>query len=106
MPEAYDKIFKFNEDKKSFKVAFVIWKSESLLRKVHTCDSNPEDFKNNVKNKQTYVVWVIIHRLFHFTVRKSKHDFYIGEDSMMSFGRKLWELPTEIINCEQSKSCC
>ena len=30
MPEAYDKIFKFNEDKKSFKVAFVICGNQNL----------------------------------------------------------------------------
>lgn len=97
MPKAYNKILKFNQDKKYIKFAFVICGNQNLYSEKYTHVIAIQKISKIMSKINKHVVWFIIHRLFHFIARKSKHDFYIGGD-MMSFSRKLWELLTEIIN--------
>ena len=50
-PKTFDKIIKYNQRQKSTKIPFAIYvDKESLLKKTHTCNNNPEKLSMSKKN--------------------------------------------------------
>ena len=103
MPEAWEKIVKFNQDHKFLKIPFVIYaETESLLEKIYTCDSGPINSFTSKIIKYTAFGYLLFTHL-SFDNNKTKYDFCRGEDPIKTFCADLKEHATEIINFEKNE---
>ena len=75
MPKEDNKIFKYNHGQKSMKVSFIIYADvESLLKKMSTCQNNPEKSSTTKINEHPLSVYSLLtHCVFDAT--KNKLDF-------------------------------
>ena len=101
MPDEDNKIFKYVSGEKSLKVSFVIYADlECLLKKINTCQSNPD--KSYTEKKAT-------HRpsgyslTISFDKSLNEQKYYRGEDCMKIFCKDLKEQAMKIINCEKKE---
>ena len=102
MPKEYEKI-KYLPGEKSLKVPFIIYADlECLLKKVRSCQNNPENSytEKKVKHKPSGYAWCSI---CSFDDTKNKRYFYRGKDCIEKFCKDLKELGTEIINFEEKE---
>ena len=100
MPEEHEKI-KYLPGEKSLKVPFIIYADlEYLLKKVQSCQNNPENSytEKKVKHKPSGYAWCSI---CSFDDTKNRRYFYMGKDRVEKFCKDLKDLETEIINFEE-----
>ena len=78
MPTKGNKIIKYNHGEKSLKVLFIIYLDlESLLKKTHSCQNNPEKSSTEKNTKHETSGWAMIVKC-SIDVAKSKNDYYRG----------------------------
>ena len=102
MPKEYEKI-KYLPGEKLLKVPFIIYvDSECLLKKVRSCQNNPENSytEKKVEHKPSGHARCSI---CSFDETKSRRYFYRGKDCIEKFCKGLKELGTEIINFEEKE---
>ena len=103
MPKEHEKI-KYLPGEKSLKVPFIIYADlECLLKKVRSCQNNPENSytEKKVKHKPSGYAWCSI---CSFDETKNRRYFYRGKDCIERFCKDLKELGYEIINFEEKKN--
>ena len=108
MSKEHEKI-KYLPGEKSLKVPFMIYADlECLLKKVRSCQNNPENSykEKKVKNKPSGYAWCSIVQYACLMIQKTDAIF-IGEkiekDCIEKFCKYLKELGTEIINFEEKE---
>ena len=80
------------------KAPFIIYADlESLLEKIITCFSNPEESSTNKINKHAPPGYSLSTQCL-FDETKNRLDYYKGKDCMKNFCLDLKKLATEIIN--------
>ena len=102
MPKEHEKI-KYLAGEKSLKVPFTIYADlEGLLKKVRSCQNNPENTntEKKAKHKPSGCAWCSI---CSFDDTKNRHYFYREKDCIEKFCKDLKELGTEIINFEEKE---
>ena len=103
MPNAENKIIKYNQGKKSIKSPFIIYADlECLLEKMSTCYNKPEESSTTEINKHTLSGYLLFTHC-SFDKTKNKLDYYRGKDCMKTFYKNLREHTTKIINYEKKK---
>ena len=101
MPNKWNNTLEYNHGEKSLKVPFIIYFDlESLLPKMHSCQSNPEKSytERKTKHEPSGYSWSLV---FLFDATRNKHDFYRERDRIENFCKDLKELAMEIINYEE-----
>ena len=94
---------KYSPGDKSLRAPFIIYADlECLLKKVRSCQNNPENSytEKKVKHKPSGYAWCSI---CSFDDTKNKRYFYRGKDCIEKFCKDLKELGTEIINFEEKE---
>ena len=76
---------------------------ESLLKKIHSCQNNPEKSYTDEKAKHTPSGYSLFTNCF-FDVTKNKLDYYRGEDSMERFCKDLRDHAIKIINYKKKRN--
>ena len=103
MPNADNKIIKYNQGEKSIKLPYVIYADlECLLEKMSTCYNNPKESSTTEINKHVPSSYSLFTHC-SFDKTKSKLDYYRGKDCMKKFCKDLREHATKIINCKKKK---
>ena len=103
MPEADNKIFKYNHGEKSMRAPFVIYSDlQCLLEKMSTYHINPEKSSTTKINKHTPSGYSLF-TCRSFDTTKNKVDCYRGKNCMKNFCLDLREHVTEIINYEKKE---
>ena len=99
MPKEHQKIEYLPGEKARFIVCADL---ECLLKKISSCQNNPEKSytKKKAKHKPSRYPWCSI-CLFDNT--KNKHYFHRGKDCIETFCKDLKDLGTEIINFKKKK---
>ena len=101
MPTKDNNAIKYNQGKKSIKLAFVVSADlECLLEKMSTCYNNPEESSTTKINKDTPLGYSIFTHC-SFDKLKSKVNYYRGEDCMTKFCKDLREHATKLVNYEK-----
>ena len=104
MPTKYNKILKYHHGEKSLKVPFMIYLDlESLLKKMHSYQNDPENSSTEEKAKHEPLAWVMIVKC-SFDSTKDKNDYYRGIDCIEKFRKKLKDYAREIINYEEKET--
>ena len=103
MPTKDNNVIKYNHGEKSIKLPFVVYADlECLREKMNTCYNKPEESSTMKINKHTPSGYSIFtHCSFDKFIRKSKLNYYRGEDCMEKFCKDLREHATKIINYEK-----
>ena len=103
MPIKENNIIKYNQGEKSIKMLFTIYADlECLLKKMSTCQNNPNKSSTTKINKHTQSSYSIFtHCLFDES--KNKLNCNRGDDCMNKFCKDLREHSTKIINYEKKK---
>ena len=96
MPEAGDKIIKFNQHDKSIKIPFIIYADTECSLEKSFCNNDPTKSFTSKTNKHTTCGYLFTY--CSFDNNESKNDFYRGEGSMKKFCANLKEQATKIIN--------
>ena len=92
MPSKGSKTLKCNHGEKSLKVPFLIYADlESLLKKIHSCQNNPEKSYTEKKAKHTPSDYALF-TCCSFDALKNKLDFYGEEDCMERFCKDLKDM--------------
>ena len=92
MPSKGSKTLKCNHGEKSLKVPFIIYADlESLLKKIHSCQNNPEKSYTEKKAKHTPSDYALF-TCCSFDALKNKLDFYGEEDCMERFCKDLKDM--------------
>ena len=102
MPKEHEKI-KYLPGEKLLKAPFIVYADlECLLKKMASCQNNPENSytEKKAKHKPSGYAWSLI---CSFDNTKSKHYFYRGEDCIEKFCKDFKDLRTEIINFKKKE---
>ena len=103
MSEEDNKILKYNHGERSMKVPFIIYPElESLLKKMSTCNNNPEKSSTTKINRHTPSGYSLFTHC-SFDITKNKLDYYRGKNCMKNFCLHLREHATKIINYEKKE---
>ena len=103
MPAKDNNIIKYNQGEKSIKLPFVVYADlECLLKKLSTCQNNPNESSTTEINKHTPSGYSLF-TLCSFDKTKNKLDYYGGKDCMKKFCKYLREHSIKIINYEKKK---
>ena len=103
MPEEDNKILRYNHGEKSMKVPFIIYADlESLLKKMNTCNNNPEKSSTTKINKYTPSGYSLFTHC-SFDTTKNKFDYYRDKNCMKNLCLDLREHATKIINYEKKE---
>ena len=87
MPKDDKNILKYNHEKKSMKVPFIIYANmESLLETIDTYHSNAENSSATKINNHAASVYSLFTNC-SFDNKKNNHDYHTGKDCM----KKLFE---------------
>ena len=98
MPKEHEKI-KYLPGEKSLKVPFIIYADlECLLKKVRSCQNNPEN--TYTQKKPSGYAWCSI---CSFDDMKNRRYFFSAKNCTEKFCKDLKELGTEIINFEEKE---
>ena len=103
MSDDDNKILKYIPGKKSLKVSFIIYADlECLLRKINTCQNNPE--KPSTENKAKHrPSGYSLDTCCSFDKSKNERKYYRGEDCMKIFCKDLKDQAMKIINYEKKE---
>ena len=88
---------------KSLKAPFTVYADlECILKKISSCQNNPENSytEKKAKHKPSGYAWSLI---CSFDNTKNKHYFYRGKDCIEKFCKDLKDLGTEIINFKKKE---
>ena len=103
MPTKDNNIIKYNQEEKSIKMPFTINADlECLLKKMSTCQNNPNKSSTSKINKHTPSGYSLFTHC-SFDESKYKLNYYRGDDCMKKFCKDLREHFTKIINYEKKK---
>ena len=103
MPTKDKHIIKYDHGGKSMKLPFVIYADlECLLKKMSTCQNNPNKSSTTKINKHTPSGYSFFTHC-SFDKSKNKLNYYRGDDGMKKFCKDLREHTTKIINYEKKK---
>ena len=103
MPTKDNNIIKYNHGEKSMKLLFLIYADlECLLKKISTCQNNPNKSSTTKINKHTPSRYSIFTSC-SFDELKNKINYYRGDDCMKKFCKDLREHAMKIINCEKKR---
>ena len=103
MPAKDNNIIKYNQEEKSIKMPFTIYADlERLLKKMSTCQNDPNKSSTTKINKHTRSGYSIFTHC-SFDESKNKLNYYRGDDWMKKFCEDLREHSTKIINYEKKK---
>ena len=96
-----NKIIKYNQGDKSLKLPFIIYADlECLLKKIDTCQNNP-DLSSTTKINQHIPSGYSIYTSCSFDKPNNKLSYYRGEDCMRRFCKDLKDHATKIIDCKK-----
>ena len=103
MPNKNNKILKYNPGEKSLKGPFIIYADlECLLRKIDTCQNNPEKSYTEKKAKHKPSGYSRV-TCCSFDKSKTEWNHYRGKDCMEIFCKDLRDQAMKIINHEKKK---
>ena len=103
MPTKDNNTIKYKQGEKSIKLPFVVYVDlECLLKKISTCQNNPNESSNTEINKYTPSGYSLFTHC-SFDKSKNKLNHYRGKDSMKNFCKDLREHATKTINYEKKK---
>ena len=103
MPTKYNNLIKYNPGEKSIKLPFVIYADlECLLKKMSTCQNNPNESSTTEINKHIPSGYSIFTHC-SFDQTKNKLNHCRGKDCMKKFCKDLREHATKIINYEKKQ---
>ena len=89
MPEEDNNILKYDQDKKSFNTLSAIHAvTESVLIKIPTCHTNPDEYSTTKISKHTTCGYSLFTH-YSFDSSRSKHMFYRGADYAQKFSADL-----------------
>ena len=98
MPSPNKNIIKYNQGDKSLKLSFIIYADlECLLKKIGTCQNNP-DLSSTTKINQHIPSGYSIYTSCSFDKSINKLSYYRGEDCMRRFCKDLKDHATKIID--------
>ena len=98
MPSPNNNIIKYNQGDKSLKLPFIIYADlECLLKKIDTCQNNP-DLSSTTKINQHIPSGYSIYTNCSFDKSNNKLSYYRGEDCMKRFCKNLKDHATKIID--------
>ena len=96
MPSPNDNIIKYNSGEKSLELPFIIYADlECLLKKIDTCQNNPE-LSSTTKINQHVPSGYSIYTNCSFDKANNKLSYYRGEDCMKRFCNDLKDQATKI----------
>ena len=102
MPDDDNKTLKYVPGKKSLRVPFIIYADlECLLKKINTCQNNPEKSyteKKALHKPSGYSLFTC----YSFDKSKNERKYYRGKDSMKMFSNDVKEQAHKIINYEMT----
>ena len=103
MPDEDNKILKYIPGEKSLRVPFIIYADlECLLRKINTCQINPEKSYTEKKAMHRPSGYSLV-TCCSFDKSKTECKYYRGEDCMKMFCKDLKDQATKIINYEKKE---
>ena len=103
MPDEDNKILKYNPGEKSLKVPFIIYADlECLLKKINTCQNNPEKSYAEKKAKHIPSGYSLV-TCCSFDKSKNERKYYRGKDSMKMVCKDLKEQAMKIIKYEKKE---
>ena len=98
MPSPNNNIIKYNSGKKSLELPFIIYADlECLLKKIDTCQNNPE-LSSTTEINQHIPSGYSIYTNCSFDKSNNKLSYYRGEDCMKRFYKDLKNHGTKIID--------
>ena len=98
MPSPDNNLIKYNQGEKSLKLPFVIYADlECILKKIHTCQNNP-DLSSTTKINQHIPSGYSIYTSCSFDKYNNKLSYYRGEDCMKRFCKDLMDHAIKIID--------
>ena len=98
MPSPNNNIIKYNSGEKSFALPFIIYADlECLLKKIYTCQNNPE-LSSTTKINQHVPSGYSIYTNCSFDKTNNKLSYYRGEDCMKRFCKDLKDHAMKIID--------
>ena len=98
MPSPNNNIIKYNQGEKSLELPFIIYADlECLLKKIDTCQNNP-DLSSTTKINQHIPSGYSIYTNCSFDKSNNKLSYYRGEDCMKRFCKDLKDHATKIID--------
>ena len=98
-----NRILKYKPGKKSLKVPFIIYADlECLLKKINTCQNNPEKSYTEKKAKHKPSGYSLF-MCWSFDKSKNERKYYRGKDCMKMFCKDLKEQAMKIINYEKKE---
>ena len=98
MPSPNNNIIKYNQGEKSLELPFIIYADlEFLLKKIDTCQNNP-DLSSTTKINQHIPSGYSIYTNCSFDKSNNKLSYYRGEDCMKRFCKDLKDHATKIID--------
>ena len=101
MPDEDNKILKYVSREKPLKVPFIIYADlECLLKKINTCQNNPEKSYAEKKAKHIPSGYSLV-TCCSFDKSKNERKYYRGEDCMKIFCKDLKDQAMKIINYEK-----
>ena len=94
-------LIKYNQGNKSLKLPFIIYADlECLLKKIYTCQNNP-DLSSTTKINQHIPSGYSIYTSCSFDKSNNKLSYYRGEDCMRRFCKDLKDHAIKIIDCKK-----
>ena len=98
MPSPNNNLIKYNQGEKSLELPFIIYADlECLLKKIDTCQNNPE-LLSTTKINQHIPSGYSIYTNCSFDKSNNKLSYYRGEDCMKRFCKDLKDHATKIID--------
>ena len=98
MPDEDKKILKYNPGEQSLKFPFIIYGDlECLLKKINTCQNNPEKSYTEKKVEHIPSGYSIL-ACCSFYKSKNERKYYRGQDCMIMFCNDLKEQAMKILN--------
>ena len=103
MPTKDNNTIKYNQGEKSIKLPFVFYADlECLLKKISTCQNNPNESSTTEINKHVPSGFSLFTHC-SFDKSENKLDHYRGKDCMKKFCKDLRTRATKIINYKKKK---
>ena len=103
MPDESNKTLKYVPGKKSLRVPFIIYADlECLLKKINTCQNNPEKSYTEKKAVHKPSGYSLL-TCYSFDKSKNERKYYRGKDCMKMFCNNLTKQANKIINYEMKE---
>ena len=103
MPDEDNKILKYVSGEKSLKVLFIIYADlECLLKKINTCQNNPENFYTDKKATHRSSGYSLV-TCCSFDESKNEQKYFRGKDCIKIFCKDLKDQAMKLINYEKKE---